>query len=341
MKRRFHDILKILSSLILLLFFASCSKSDESGSDVQTSENAYLYASTNSGIVKRYDINTGDQITFNTTAEDAGSVFYEGGDLLTLLSRSSSQLQLYSGAGTVDRNSILDLNLEYSGTQDLKNSVALAVNNNFYVVSDNTDVDGDSSTNNGVLYVYRKGSSGFVLRNFLITNFSLGDIDFSGNDLYAAVKNTNKVALFKDFLDSKTSRGISADKIISFDGIVSIHGLDYENGTMVLSDLGDVNSDSDGALNIITDFDSKYNSTTNLGMVSLESQLRIAGNKTRLGNPMNIVYDTAYNAIFVAEKLNGGGKILAFNNARNASGNISPDLTYNLSGVSSVYFYTE
>ncbi len=341
MKKRFSDTFKIFSSIGLLLFLSSCSPIDDSGNEAKISEKAFLYASTNSGIVKRYNINSGDQITFNTASEDAGVVVYEGGDLLTLLSRSSSQLQLYSGASAVDRGSTIDLHLEYSGTQDFQNSVDMAMSANYYVVSDNTDVDGDSSTANGVLYVYRKGSTGFVLRNFMITNFNLGGLEFVGNDLYAAVKNTNKVALFKNFLESNTSRGITADKIISFEGMINIQGLDYENGTMLLSDIGDKNLDSDGALNIINDFDSKYNVTSNLGILSIDEQLRIAGNKTKLGNPVNIDYDTDYNVIFVTEALNGGGKILAFNNARNASGNISPDLSYNLAGVSSVYFYTE
>lgn len=338
---RFSEIFKIIGSASLLACLSSCSPVDDGGNNVEISEKAYLYASTNTGIVKRYDINSGDQITFNTASEDAGRVIYEGGDLLTLLSRASSQLQLYSGASTTEEGSSFDLNLEYSGTQDFQNSVDMAMSNNYYVVTDNTDVDGDSSTANGVLYIYRRGSAGFVLRNFLITNFNLGGLEFVGDDLYVAVKNTNKVALFKNFLASNTSRGINADKIISFDGMVNIQGLDYENGTMVLSDIGDKNVDSDGALSIINDFDSKYNITSNLGMLSKDEQLKIAGNNTKLGNPVNIDYDTAYNVIFVAESVNGGGKVLAFNNARNASGNISPDLSYSLSGVSSVYFYTE
>jgi len=54
-----------------------------------------------------------------------------------------------------------------------------------------------------------------------------------------------------------------------------------------------------------------------------------------------VVYDAEYDAIFVAEVLNNGGRVLAFNDATSISGNIAPDLKYDLAGASSVFYFTE
>jgi len=127
---------------------------------------------------------------------------------------------------------------------------------------------------------------------------------------------------------------------VAFQGLLRTHGLDFENGIMVLSDIGEVESATDGGLHIIQNFEEKFNAAQN-GFVALEEQFRISGDNTLLGNPVNVVYNSAYNVIFVAEAANNGGKILAFNDATSVSGNISPDLQYDMPGVSSVFFHTE
>ncbi|MCG9971957.1 hypothetical protein [Christiangramia crocea] len=325
------------------LSFWSCNNDDNLNRDVRTSGTAHLYATTHSGQVKRYDINTGDVTTFNTTSSDAEGIYFSPEeDSFTLVSRSGSILESYTGLGDFQSGISVDLEPEFISSTDLESPRDLAVSGNFYIVSDDTDLDEDEQTSEGRLFIYTKGSTGFTLRNVVITKFRVWGIEFIGGDLYAAVDETNKIAVFRNFLSMHAlNRIVTADKIVAFQGLVRSHGLHHEDGTMVLSDIGEAESNSDGALHVIQDFEAKFNGASGGGFVKAEDQLRIAGNNTLLGNPVNVIYDSNYNVIFVAETLNGGGRILAFNDATSIDGNISPDLKYGLQGVSSLFFHTE
>ncbi|MDX1545016.1 MAG: hypothetical protein R3214_13820 [Christiangramia sp.] len=329
--------------VFMTLFLWSCNGDDNLNGDVRTSKTAHLYATTHEGQVKRYDINTGEVTIYNTASSDAEGIYFSPeDDSFTLVSRSGGQLETYTGLSTFQSGITVDLEPEFTSSADLESPRDLAVKGNFYIVSDDTDLDDDDQTPEGRLFIYTKGSSGFILRNVVITKFRLWGVEFIGDDLYAAVDETNKIAVFRNFISTHAlNRIVTADKIVAFQGLVRSHGLHFEDGTMVLSDIGEAESNSDGALHVIQDFESKFNAASTGGFVKAEDQLRIAGNNALLGNPVNVIYDSAYNVIFVAETLNGGGRILAFNDATSIDGNISPDLKYSLSGVSSLFFHTE
>ncbi|MCM8569348.1 hypothetical protein NE848_08155 [Gramella jeungdoensis] len=329
--------------IFFIALFCSCSSDDNLNGDVRTSETAHLYAASHSGPVKRYDINTGQVTTYNITSTDTEGIYFsQVDDSFTLASRSGSQLETYTGISTFQSGISVDLEPEFISGTDLESPRDLAVNGNFYIVSDDTDLDDDELTPEGRLFIYTKGSMGFTLRNVVTTKFRLWGIEFIGDDLYAAVDETNKIAVFRNFISTHAlNRIVTADKIVAFQGLVRSHGLDFEDGTMILSDIGEAESNSDGALHVIQDFESKFNAASAGGFVKVEDQLRIAGNNTLLGNPVDVIYDSAYNVIFVAEAVNGGGRILAFNDATSIDGNISPDLKYSLAGVSSLFFHTE
>ncbi|MDX1760658.1 MAG: hypothetical protein R3218_00730 [Christiangramia sp.] len=332
----------IFSFLLLAVLLVSCSSDDSLNSDVETSETAYLYVATHNGDVKRYDINTGKVTTYANSSSDAEGIhFSAGSDALTIVSRSSNRLVSYPGIGALGSGGTQNPENELLGSADLQSPRDLAVNGDFYVVSDDTDIDGDAETGKGRLFVYAKTGTGFFLRNIVTTKFKLHGIEFIGGDLYAAVDETNRLAVFRNFLANSFSGTRSADKIVTIQGMVRAHGLDYEDGVMVVSDIGEAESSSDGGLHIIQDFDAKYNAATTGGFIGEADQLKIGGGNTLLGNPVNVEYDSAYDVIFVAEGLNNGGRILAFNNATSVSGNISPDLKYALPGVSALFFYTE
>ena len=109
------------------------------------------------------------------------------------------------------------------------------------MVSDNTDLDEDEVTPEGRIFVYTKNESGFTLRNVVTTKFKVWGLTFVGDDLYAAVDETNKIAVYRNFISTNNlNRIITADKIVGIQGLVRSHGLDFENGTMVLSDIGEV-----------------------------------------------------------------------------------------------------
>ena len=110
---------------------------------------------------------------------------------------------------------------------------------------------------------------------------------------------------------------------------------------MILTDIGDASVDTDGAFHIISNFQSKFDAVADGGTLLVAgNQTRVAGSFTLLGNPVSADYDAVTNTVFIAERANGGGRILAFTNA-DAGGNIGPDINNTFSGASSVYFYRE
>lgn len=329
--------------ILISCLFLSCSNDDDGNRSVRTSQTAHLYATTHNGEVKRYDINTGEVTTYANSSADAEGIFYSGeGDFFTIVSRSANRLETYFGINSLGVGGTRNPDSHIFGNSNLKSPRDLAVKGEFYVVSDDFDFDEDENTQEGRLFIYIRTETGFILRNIVTTKFRVWGIEFIGDDLYVAVDETNKVAVYRDFIASRAgNRIVTADKIVSIQGLVRSHGLDYDEGTMVISDIGEAESSSDGALHVIQNFEQKFENATSGGFIGAEDQFRIAGGNTLLGNPVNVVYDSAYNVIFVAEGLNNSGRILAFNDATSVSGNISPDLKYSLSGVSSLFFYTE
>ncbi|MDR5591623.1 hypothetical protein [Christiangramia sp. SM2212] len=336
-KTRFY-----LLGLIAVTLF-SCNNDDDLNSDVETSEVAHLYATTHSGQVRRYDINDGVITNYSVSATDIEGFYYSSeDDNFSIVSRSSNQIESYSGIRDLGSGGVQNPEIGLVSTSEFESPRDLAVNGQFYVVSDNTDLDGDETTPEGRLFIYVKTETGFVLRNVLITKFKVWGLEFVNSDLYAAVDETNKIAVYRNFIENNTgNRIITADKIVGFQGLIRTHGLDFDNGIMVLSDIGEAESATDGGLHIIQDFEEKFSNATNGGFISIDDQFRIAGANTLLGNPVNVVYDASYNVIFVAEALNNGGRVLAFNDATSISGNIAPDLKYDLAGASSVFYFTE
>lgn len=330
--------------LILGAFLAlSCSSDDNVDSNVVTSDTAYLFAATHNGEVKRYDINTGAITTYANSSSDSEGIFYSNlDDSFTIVSRSSGRLDSYLNITELGNGGTVNPENSIMGSPDLESPRDLAVNGDYYVVSDNKDLDGDETTPEGRLFIYIRTATGFVLRNIVQTKFKVWGIEFVGDDLYAVVDETSRLAVYRNFLNiNRFNQIATADKIIAVQGIVRAHGLDYDGGNMILSDIGEAESSSDGALHVIENFDQKFSNTSNGGFIGAEDQLRISGNNTLLGNPVNVVYDSNYDVIFVAEALNNNGRILAFNDATSVSGNISPDLMYALQEVSSVFFHTE
>ena len=325
------------------LFLCSCNADDNQNTGVNTSATAHLYATTRSGVVKRYDINDGIVTNYSVAATDIEGFYYDlEEDAFSIVSRSSNQIESYANINGIGAGGTKNPDISIVSTSEFESPRDLAVSGQFYVVSDDTDLDGDETTPEGRLFVYIKTDIGFVLSNVLITKFKVRGLDFIENDLYIAVDETNKIALYRNFIEQNTgNRIITADKIVGFQGLIRVHGLDFDEGTMVLSDIGEAESATDGAIHIVQDFENKFTNASNGGFVSIEDQLRISGANTLLGNPVNVVYDADYNVIFVAEALNNNGRVLAFNDVTSISDNISPDLKYDLPGASSVFYFTE
>ena len=109
---------------------------------------------------------------------------------------------------------------------------------------------------------------------------------------------------------------------------------------MVLTDVGLATSDSDGGIIVLKGFTELFAATPNMGTIALNKQIRIYGSATSLGNPVDVAYDHFTKTIFVAERLNGGGKLLTFD-LPNSNVNAMPKSSRAEAGVSSVYLFRE
>jgi hypothetical protein len=341
------NFLKPLLLFVMGASVLSCSNDDDSSSNIpgdSQPSTAYLYATSHNGSVTRYDINEEDPtVNYQTESSDAEGIYYDDDGSFTIVSRDPSQLQNYADVNQVGDDVNVDLTINTTGTTDFSSGRDVAEDDDFYIVADNSDVDGDENTPDGRFYVYTKNSTGFQLRNVVTVNFSVWGIVIEDNNLYAVVDKTNELAVFNNFLSTyTTNETATASKRVAVEGIVRTHGLDLDDNTMVMTDIGDAASDSDGGLHIINNFSSVLSATEDGGMISLDNQARISGSNTSLGNPVNVVYDDDYDTAYVAEVANGGGRVLSFNNIRNnGGGNITPQVNNILSGASSVYLYTE
>ncbi|WP_100615728.1 hypothetical protein [Confluentibacter citreus] len=333
----------LIKCLALTTVFSSILVScDDDNDDNQGPISTYLFASNNSnGNITSYDVSNLSSITSKTlmtTSTAADGIYYDkDNDVVVQASRSSFGLEGFSNASLATDGTAISIGI--SGTADMFNPREVAVNGNFYVVADSQDVDGDVTTPDGRFFIYSKTGNSFTLRNIITTDFKLWGMVFDGNDLYAVVDATGKLAIFTNFLSNTTNASVAASKIITIEGIVRTHGITYDamNDMMVLTDIADAtNTQDDGGFQIIENFKSKFTSTANGGTLALSQQTRVSGSSTLLGNPVDVAYDNATETVYIAEAGNGGGRILAFNNI-GSGGNIAPVVNNSLAAASSVY----
>ncbi len=79
---------------------------------------------------------------------------------------------------------------------------------------------------------------------------------------------------------------------------VNLHGvdIDYDNNLLILTDIGDLTVNSDGQIFTI--------GIASLADGATEVSARIAGDQTKLGNPVDVIFDLESGGIYVAEKAN-------------------------------------
>lgn len=333
---------KILTLCTLLSIFAIACSSDDNGNGNGGEANleSRLYASNNSdGNVTRYDVNDDssfDSNTLLTLSLNSEGIYYDATtDQVTQASRTLLQLNTYADASISADGATV--NVTASSSADLVSPRDLAVSGNIYVVSDNSDADGNPATADGRLFVYTKTGSNFTLRNVVTVNFKVWGIEFVGNDLYAVVDTTSDIAVFTNFASSNTTDAtVAASKRVTVEGITRTHGIAFDGGTMVLTDIGDADSDTDGGFHVITNFQSKFDAIANGGTLSVADQTRVSGVLTLLGNPVAAEYDAENQIVYIAERANGGGRVVSFTNIE-AGGNVGPTMNATLSGASSLY----
>jgi hypothetical protein len=324
------------------LTFMACDKDDNNDDQDDEMDDMYLYVTnTNDGDITMYDLEDDEMKTLRTTSTSTEGVYYdEDMDQLLVNSRSSNRIDAYTDVDELDNLDIATI--AFSGAVNLDSPRDIAVSGDMVVVADNEDVDGDSNTPDGRLFVYTKTANSITLRNIITTDFAVWGIEFVNNDLYAIVDKTNMLAVYNNFLDNNTtSATVSADKTIMIEGIVRTHGIAYDGGTMILTDIGDAGSDSDGGFHIISDFMTKFNSVNDGDMLMVQgNQVRVAGAATMLGNPVAAEYNAEKDMVYIAEIANGGGRVLGFSSA-STGGDLTPSWNKTLAKASSLYLYME
>ncbi|UAB80674.1 hypothetical protein INR76_11215 [Marixanthomonas sp. SCSIO 43207] len=330
--------LKYLFLGVLIMGLYSCSDDDpvisDDDNDTPQTVLARLFVTSNtSDIITELDFVAGTGIVpknFTTGSNDNEGIFYDKeNDFLVQASRSQSVLNSYSNIESTEGGSTL--NLQFSSNPVLESPRDLAVNNEFYVVSDNAN-------DNGRFFVFTKDDTSFTLRNTITVNFPVWGIEFIGDDLYVVVDKSSDIAVFNNFLSATSDNTLEPNKRITIEGINRTHGIAYDDGTLVLTDIGDAENDSDGGFQVISNFQSKFDIVENGGTLGLiGDQVRVSGSFTKLGNPISVEYDKETRSIFIAERANEGGKILIFDTIE-AGGNLTPSFEINLEGASSLHF---
>lgn len=337
-------LLAALSGLAILQ--TSCSDDDNNGNNNNNNNNppqeqsVHLFTSSGtSGMISVTDLNatTATVNSFTTGTADGEGIYYDSDeDIIIQASRTNNRLDVYSGITNAIDNGSTSLTVSGSSPSgDFINPREIAVS------GDNVFVAQDEILANGLMnkiLVYSRTGSGFTLQRTFDIGFKLWGIHADGNDLYAVVDNTGDIVKFDNIL-ANSNGALSPSKRVTIEGLVRTHGITYsaEDNTMVLTDIGLATSDSDGGLIVIENFNSVFNGTASGGTIAMSSQKRIYGASTTLGNPVDVAYDHATNKIYVAERLNAGGRVLTFNFPTAASANTAPANARAEAAVSGVY----
>jgi hypothetical protein len=318
------------------MVFASCDSND---SDDQADPQLSLVTSSNtSGMVTYTDLLAANPTvqSYTVSSIDVDGISYNADtDAITFASRTSNQLQTYTGIKSAFDAGTASISLSVSGaTTEFDNPRETAVSDDYIVVTQDQAV---TNGNSNKLFLYQKGSSGFTLIKTFTVDFKLWGIHMDGDDLYAVVDLTGDLVQFKDFA-SNASGTISATKRVTIEGLTRTHGITYSSSddVMILTDVASATSDTDGGLVIIKNFSTVFNASANLGTIATTNQLRIYGANSLLGNPVDVAYDNVTRNIYVAERLNAGGQVLTFSYPT-ATGDATPTSVRAEAGVSSIF----
>lgn len=332
-----------LSKLMLLLLalsvsLSSCEDDDDEILGVDRGDKGVLFTSSNiSGQVGTIDTRDTplELVSFDAESLDADGLWYndDSGNLVQI-DRTNSVLVEYNDViDDLDDDNGVDVNFTSSSNFSSGRGLAVVGTTQFIVAQSGTDANGDENK----LVVYRKNNSAEFQRILTVNvDFALWGIQWDNGTLYAVVDKTNQLAIFNDFFSLADNATATPDRTITVDGLVRTHGLEYdaEDDIMILTDIGEASSDSDGGLFIMRNF----SSITSDNLTSAD-YTTISGAATLLGNPVDVDYDENADMIYVAERANGGGRVLQFD--VNATGNVAPLRQINVAGVSSLYLNRE
>ena len=266
-------------------------------------------SSNNSGTIGLYtqdDQGASNMSTFPSAATDADGIYYDSdSDVVYQLNRTSNVINAYSNV-RASLSTDSTPNVSATSSSDFSNGRELTfLDGKLIVAQDAADSNGQENR----FVIYNTGPNTITFDKSVSTDINLWGMTTNGNDLIAIVDNSSDVAIFNNFL-SNTATTISPSSVVTVNGIVRTHGVDYDaaNDVMVLTDVGSGAVADDGALIIVND----WSMVSADGVVTDQEQIRIAGPATNLGNPVDVAYDHEGQTIYVTERANDGGRFLSF-----------------------------
>lgn len=318
---------------VSLAFLSTSCGDDDNGGGGNNVNISMAVVSSNTGSavlsLNTLDANNISSKTINVPYADADGITYDkNNDRLIQFDRSGNTLNAFNQFST----------LADGATATPSFALATAITNGRELTQNGaTVVVAEDVTDANKLHVFTVGSNSFNVDKVYDVNFNLWGIQLVNSTLYAVVDNSNQLAIFNNF-GSSASGSLVPDKIISIEGIVRTHGLEYvaSKDMMLMTDVGDGSVDTDGALRIITDFTSKLSNVSNNGTLAESMQVDISGIFTTLGNPVDVSYDANNDRIYVAERANQGGRVLGFDVPAANSGDL-PDFAQSFGGASAIY----
>jgi len=322
-----------------VLGFVSCSDDDDSNNgNGGNDDKLELFTSSNtSGSIGYTDLSVVSPTArlFSIGSIDADGIYYDDDrDEIIVASRSNNRLEVYGNFRTALAGSGTSLEMTASSTTgDFNNAREISVDGNrVVVVQDQNDANGMTNK----LVVYQRTATGFTLEKSFTVPFKLWGIDIEDGNLFAVEDASSRIAVFNNIF-SKPSGNLVPDKKVTIEGLVRTHGIHHEDNTMVLTDVGSATSDTDGGIIVIENFSSVFAATANDGTISLANQKRIYGPNSTLGNPVDVSFDDDNNKIYVAERLNQGGRVLSFAYPTSAQSDATPLTARNEPGVTGIY----
>lgn len=293
----------------------------------------FFVSSNTQALVAVYNIlmnGTVEMDTFTSVAGDADGIYYhEETDVLYQLNRTDNVLNAYS-----DVNTSLAASLEpavtATSTADFINGREIAVRGDrLVVVQDASPANGDQ---NG-FFIYDISPTAITFVKSYDADVNLWGIHADGSRLFAVVDNSNRLAIYENFF-SHPAGPVSATSVVEVDGLFRTHGLTYDAATdmMILTDIGDAANAADGAFIVIADFAAASAD----GFINASEQVRVEGPLSMLGNPVDIAWDADHNMIYVAERANGGGRVMGFE-MPTVSGDVAPVYDNLFAGASAIH----
>jgi hypothetical protein len=220
---------------------------------------------------------------------------------------------------------------------EVKNARDIAVSGNRIIVSS----EAVGSTDSNKFYVYESNGHSISLTKVFETDSKHRGIFISGSTLYAAMDNSNSIAVYNNFFD-KFEGVLTADDVFVVEGAKALRGVTYDevDDTLFLTDVGNPLIDGDDAIHTINNFSVKYKGMGSYGVLAAADIKTITGSNSMLGNPVDLEYSNIGKVLYAAEHRANGFMPLGFP-ATPTTGDFASKIKKSSSGISSIHLNVE